>query len=48
MQRLRKRHQENKWRESVVEVGRHCQDESANLIGLFGAVGGLQGIDETF
>lgn len=32
----------------VVEVERNCQDESANLIGLFRAVGGLKGIDETF
>lgn len=37
----KKRYQKNKWRES-------SEDESANLIGLFGAVGGLKGIDETF
>lgn len=30
------------------KVGRNCQVEAANLIGLFGAVGGLKGIDETF
>lgn len=31
-----------------VEVIRNCEYESANLIGLFWAVGRLKGIDETF
>lgn len=31
----------------VVDLIQNCQDQSADLIGLFGAVGGLKGVDET-
>lgn len=47
LQKKKAKHEKKSGRNSV-EVIRNCEYESANLIGLFWAVGRLKGIDETF
>lgn len=47
-QNIAKLDQKKKSWGNVADLIQNCQDESANLIGLFGAMCGLKGVDETF